>query len=76
MISTNDAYHKMIDKHKWMEEKVLKIWGFRKPITWWFPVIKVSWCSRLMLRAKVYLWRVMVGALPSGDAFNNPQQFG
>ena len=33
MISINDAYQKMIDKHNWMEERVTKIWGFRKPIT-------------------------------------------
>ena len=68
MISTNVAYHKLIDKHKWLEEKVIKIWGFHKPITWWLHVIKAGWCSRLMLRGKVFIWRVMVGALPLGDA--------
>ena len=40
MISTNDASHKLIDKHRWMEERVTKIWGFHKPITRWFHVIK------------------------------------
>ena len=68
MISTNDAYHKLIEKHKWMEERVIKIWGFRKPITWWFHVIKVGWCSLLMLQAKIFVWRVMVGASPLGHA--------
>ena len=69
MISTNDAYHKLIDKHKCMEERVIMIWGgFHKPITWWFHVIKEGWCSQLMLRAKVFIWRVMAGALPLGDA--------
>ena len=32
MISSNDAYHKLIDKHKWMEERVIKIWDFHKPV--------------------------------------------
>ena len=68
MISTNDAYHKLIYKHRWMEERVIKIWGFRKPITWWFHVIKASWCSQLMLQAKVSILRFIVGTLPSGDA--------
>ena len=27
MISTNDAYHKLIEKHKWMEERVINM-GF------------------------------------------------
>ena len=31
-------------------------------------MIKASWCSRLMLRAKVFIWRVIVGVLPLGDA--------
>ena len=61
------AYHKLINKHKWLEERVIKIWGFHKPITRWLHVIKTSWCSRLMLRAKVFIWRVMVEDLPLGD---------
>ena len=68
MISTIVAYHKFIDKHKWLEEKVINIWGFHKPITWWFHMIKACGFSRLMLRGKVFIWRVMVGALPLGDA--------
>ena len=27
MISTNDAYHKLIEKHKWIEERVINM-GF------------------------------------------------
>ena len=69
MISTNDAYHKLIYKHRWMEERVIKIWGFRKPITWWFHVIKAGWCFRFVLRAKVFIWRVMVGVLSLADKF-------
>ena len=30
--STNDAHHKLIDKHKWMEERVIKTWGFVSPL--------------------------------------------
>ena len=67
-IPSNVAYHKLIDKHKWLEEKVIKIWGFHKPITWWLHVIKAGWCSQLMLWGKEFIWRVMVGALPLGDA--------
>ena len=68
MISTNVAYCKLIDKHKWSEERVTKIWDFRKPITWRLHVIKAGWCSRSMLRVKEFIWRVRVGALPLGDA--------
>ena len=50
--------------------KVIKVWGFHKPITWWFHVIKASSCSRLMLRAKVFIWIVMVRSLQLGDALN------
>ena len=53
---------------KWLEERVINIWGFYKPITWWLHVIKARWCSRLMVRGKLFIWRVMVGALPLGDA--------
>ena len=53
MISTNYAYHKLIDKHRWMEEMVIKIWSFHKHIkSWRFHVIEASWSSRLMLRVK------------------------
>ena len=45
MISTNVVYHTLINKHKWLEERVIKIWGFHKPITWWLHVIKAGWCS-------------------------------
>ena len=55
MTSTNVASHKLIDKHKWLEERVIKIWGFHKPITWWLHVIKAGWCSQLMLRGKVFI---------------------
>ena len=68
MILTNVVYHKLIDKNKWLEERVINIWGFRKPITWWLHVIKEGWCSRLMLGGKEFILRVMVGALPLGDA--------
>ena len=37
MVSTNDAYHKLTDKHKCIEERVIKIWGFHKPIP--YPVV-------------------------------------
>ena len=33
-ISTNDVYHNLIDKNKWIEEKVIYVWGLHKPITW------------------------------------------
>ena len=33
MISTYDVCRKFIDKHKYMEERVIKVWGFRKHIT-------------------------------------------
>ena len=32
MISTNDVCHKFIDKHKWIEARVINIWGFHTPI--------------------------------------------
>ena len=32
----------------------------------WFHVIMPGSCSQFMLRAKVFIWRVMVGALPLG----------
>ena len=28
MISTNDAYHKLIDKHKWREERAITVMRF------------------------------------------------
>ena len=32
-ISTNDVCRKLIDKHKYMEERVIKVWDFHKHIT-------------------------------------------
>ena len=33
MILTNDVCRKLIDKHKYMEERVIKVWDFHKHIT-------------------------------------------
>ena len=75
MISTNATYHKWIDKHKWMEERVIKIWDFCKPIVQCCHEIKVSFCFRLMLRAKVFIWRFMVRALALGGCIKQNKDF-
>ena len=31
-------------------------------------VLQKGWCSHLSFRAKVFIWRIMVGGLPLGDA--------
>ena len=50
MISTNDAYHKLIDKHKLMEERVIK-WVFVSPLLngfmWSRQVGVLDWCYQL-----------------------------
>ena len=58
----------MVGKPKWMEERVIKMWSFHKPITWWFRVIKGRGVvvMQLMLRAKVFIRRVMVGVYHGG----------
>ena len=49
--------------------KSYKVYGLRELITWLFHMI-TCWCSQLILQAKVFIWRVMVEALPLGYALN------
>ena len=67
-IQTNDIYHKLMSNHLWMEDQVRKQWGFQRPISWWQKVVRKGWHSRLPFRAKVFIWRVIVGGLPMGEA--------
>ena len=30
----NDVYYHIVGRPVWMEEKIVKIWGFSKPISW------------------------------------------
>ena len=67
-IQTNDIYHKLMSNHLWMEDQVRKQWGFQRPISWWQKVVRKGWHSRLPFRAKVFIWRVIIGGLPVGEA--------
>ena len=68
MVSTNEVYHTIIGKHMWLENRVIMVWSFHRPTIWWKNVLQKGWCSHLSFRAKVFIWRVMVGGLPLGDA--------
>ena len=68
MVFTNDVYHTIIARHAWVEERLRKVWLVYKPLLWWVRVIRLSWHSRLPFKCKVFLWRVMIGGLPLGDA--------
>ena len=60
MMYTNDRF--------WLTNKVLNldIWNVTQCVKWWRWVLNAIWHSHLPFRAKVFLWRVMVGGLPLG----------
>ena len=64
VVNTNDVYHKLVEDRAWLETKVANTWYITRHIKWWTRVLDAGWQSRLPFRAKVFLWRVIVGGLP------------
>ena len=69
MFIVNYVYHIVINRHKWMEGKVQSVWGLSKPmVQWCLHVLDIGWRSPLRFCAKVFIWRIIIGELPLGDA--------
>ena len=64
VVHTNDVYHKLVEDRAWLENKVLDTWSITRNVKWWRRVLDVGWQSQLPFRAKVFLWRAIVGGLP------------
>ena len=64
VVNTNDVYHKLVEDRAWLETKVANTWYIARHVKWWTRVLDAGWQSRLPFRAKVFLWRVIVGGLP------------
>ena len=46
-----------------MEEKVMRVWGIRKLILHCNSLLRMGSQSHLPFRAKVFIWKAMIGAL-------------
>ncbi len=68
LISTNVAYHAIIERYTWLSPCLRKVWSIDKPNAWWMKVIRLGWHSPLPFKYKVFLWRVLIGGLPLGHA--------
>ena len=65
VVHINDVYHKLVeDRYCWLTNKVLDTWYITRHVKWWRRVLDAGWLSHLPFRAKVFLWRAIVGGLP------------
>ena len=67
-VNTNDVYHKLVKDRVWVQSKVLDTWHIIRGSEWCARVLDAGWKSHLPFRAKVFLWRAMVGGLPLARA--------
>ena len=67
-VNTNDVYHKLVKDRVWVQSKVLDTWHIIRGSEWCARVLDAGWKSHLPFRAKVFLWRAMVGGLPLATA--------
>jgi hypothetical protein len=68
VIYTNVTYHAIIDRYTWLSTCLNKVCAVHKPNAWLMKVIRLGWHSRLPIKYKVFLWKVLIGGLPMGDA--------
>ena len=62
---TNEVYHKLVEARAWLPNKVLDTWYITRHVQWWRRVLDAGWQSQIRpFRAKVFLWRAIVGGLP------------
>jgi hypothetical protein len=47
LISTNVAYHAIIQRYTWLSPCLRKVWSINKPNAWWMKVIRLGWHSTL-----------------------------
>ena len=64
VVHTNEVYHKLVEDRVWLPNKVLDTWYITRHVQWWRRVLDAGWQSHLPFRAKVFLWRAIVGGLP------------
>ena len=64
LVNTNYVYNKLVEDRAWLENKVLDTWSITRNVKWWHRVLDAGWQSHLPFRAKVFLWRAIVGGLP------------
>ena len=63
-VYTNDVYHKLVEDRAWVAHKFFATWHITRDGEWWSKILDAGWKSCLPFRAKVFLWRTMVGGLP------------
>jgi hypothetical protein len=63
-VYTNDVYHKLVEDRAWVADKFFTTWHITRDGEWWSKILDAGWKSCLPFRAKVFLWRTMVGGLP------------
>ena len=54
---------KLVEDRAWLATKVLDTWYITRYVKRWHRVLDARWQSHLQFRAKVFLWRTMVGGL-------------
>ena len=64
VVHTNEVYYKLFEDRAWLPTKVLDTWYITRYVKRWHRVLDARWQSHLQFRAKVFLWRAIVGGLP------------
>ena len=67
-VTTNILYHHAMTSLSWLSSKAAKLWNVCKSDARWWKILQRGWHSYLPFRAKVFIWRVMIGGLPLGSA--------
>ena len=50
------------------KDRPRKVQSVYKPLIWWISVIWLGWHCCLPFKCKMFLWRVIIGGFPLGDA--------
>ena len=67
-VATNILYHHAMASVSWLSPNAKKLWNVCKSDARWWKILQRGWHSHLPFRAKVFIWRVVIGGLPSGSA--------
>ena len=61
-------YKYIVSSLSWLSPKAENVWNVCKSNARWWQIFQHGWHSHFQFRAKVFIWRVMIGGLPLGSS--------
>ena len=65
-VTTNILYNCFVESLGWQKSKAKEEWAIHKCDHGWWQILKCTWYSKLLLVAKVFICRVLIGGLSLG----------